>query len=432
LIQYKAEVMLRIFEEKIIDLIDGKAKAMVVATSRIAGLRYFNIFKEKLLERKSDYKVLYAFSPFVHPETNEAVTETGINNLNLNEAIEDRFEAEDYRLLVVANKFQAGFDQPLLAGMFLDKGVVDHNAVQTVSRLNRCHENKDEVVVVDFTNNAKNILKAFKKYRRGTPFEPEEPDKKDCITIYESILSKNVFDQADADHLKIMAAEKTDAEIQQQVAVLRTRFQKSLNDFEERKSFVYQLAKLVKVYYFMTGFFQYPPNIISFVFFAELVGPQMIKKGSVSDLMKQIRKTTVVKANVTYVETVRSGGPVKISTKGRKGSPIPVKKITIQDAIEKIRNAFTISEEEAIIIRDVTEEKMKDEKILDTIRIHKEDVPFIRDTYKEEVDRQIQQAYEERDKYEALWDPKYTDDGAIFDIMAFTVIESGFQTVMAE
>ncbi len=432
LIQYKAEVMLRIFEEKIIDLIDGKAKAMIVASSRIAGLRYFNIFKEKLLERKSDYKVLYAFSPFVHPETNAAVTETGINNLYPNEAIEDRFEGEDYRLLVVANKFQAGFDQPLLAGMFLDKGVVDRSAVQTVSRLNRCHENKNEVVVVDFTNNAKNILKAFKKYRRGTPFEPEEPDKNDCIMLYDNILSKNVFDQVDAELLEALVLEKTDAEIQQQVAEFRTRFQKELSDFEERKAFVYLLAKFVKVYYFMTGFFQYPPHIISFVSFAELVGPQLIKKGSVSDLMKQVRKTTVVKANVEYVETVSSGGPVKISARGRKGSPVPVKKITIQDAIERIRKEFTISEEEAIIIREVTEEKMQDEKILNTIRIHKEDVPFIRDTYKDEVDRQIQQAYEDRNRLEALWDEKYTEDGAIFDIMAYTVIETGIQAVMAE
>jgi hypothetical protein len=75
--------------------------------------------------------------------------------------------------MIVANKFQTGFDQPLLAGMFLDKPVVDRNAVQTLSRLNRCHEGKDRVVVVDFTNNAKAILKAFVKYRKGTPFEPE-------------------------------------------------------------------------------------------------------------------------------------------------------------------------------------------------------------------------------------------------------------------
>src|SRR5437773_7349148 len=69
LIQYKAEIMLRIFEEKVKPLVRGRAKAMIVATSRVAGLRYFNIIKEKLKERGVDYKVLYAFSAFVHRKT---------------------------------------------------------------------------------------------------------------------------------------------------------------------------------------------------------------------------------------------------------------------------------------------------------------------------------------------------------------------------
>ena len=169
LIQYKAEVMLRLFETDVKPLIGGRAKAMIVTSSRVAGLRYFNIIQEKLKERIADYRVLYAFSDFVHPETNAAISEHAVNELQTGELIEDRFEGADYRLMVVANKFQTGFDQPLLAGMFLDKPVLGRNAVQTVSRLNRCHHGKKDVVVVDFTNNAKQILTAFAKYRKGTP-----------------------------------------------------------------------------------------------------------------------------------------------------------------------------------------------------------------------------------------------------------------------
>ena len=152
LIQYKSEVMLRIFEEQVTPLIGGRAKAMIVTSSRVAGLRYFNIIKEKLKERGANYKVLYAFSDFTHPETNAEIHEHAVNELREGELIEDRFEGEDYRLMIVASKFQTGFDQPLLAGMFIDKPIVDRNAVQTVSRLNRCHEGKKDVVVVDFTN----------------------------------------------------------------------------------------------------------------------------------------------------------------------------------------------------------------------------------------------------------------------------------------
>ena len=230
LIQYKAEVMLRIFEENVKPLIGGRAKAMIVTTSRVAGLRYFNIIKEKLKERGADYKVLYAFSDFVHPETNAAISEHAVNELKDGELIEDRFEGDDYRLMVVANKFQTGFDQPLLAGMFLDKPVVDRNAVQTVSRLNRCHEGKKDVVVVDFTNNAAAILKAFAKYRKGTPFEPEEPDQELCPKLYAEILAAGVFTQKDAaDFVKLLAT-GTDAQVQFSVNALRTRFQAKLTD----------------------------------------------------------------------------------------------------------------------------------------------------------------------------------------------------------
>src|SRR5205814_3347574 len=195
LIQYKSEVMLRIFEEKVAPLIEGRSKAMIVTSSRVAGLRYFNIIKEKLRERGAKYKVLYAFSDFTHPETNAEIHEHAVNELKDGELIEQRFEGEDYRLMIVGNKFQTGFDQPLLAGMFLDKAVVDRNAVQTLSRLNRSHEGKKDVVVVDFTNNAKAILKAFQKYRKGTPFVPEEPDDKLCPKLYAEILTAGIFAQ---------------------------------------------------------------------------------------------------------------------------------------------------------------------------------------------------------------------------------------------
>src|SRR6185503_2836084 len=213
LIQYKAEVMLRIFEENVKPLIGGRAKAMIVATSRVAGLRYFRIIKEKLKERGAGYKALYAFSDFVHPQNNAAISEHAVNELKDGELIEERFEGDDYRLMIVANKFQTGFDQPLLAGMFLDKPVVDRNAVQTVSRLNRSHDGKKEVVVVDFTNNAAAILKAFAKYRKGTPFVPDEPDPELCTRLHAEILVVGVFTQVDAHDFVTLAATGTDAQV---------------------------------------------------------------------------------------------------------------------------------------------------------------------------------------------------------------------------
>ena len=425
LIQYKAEVMLRIFEEDIKPLIDGRAKAMIVATSRVAGLRYFEIVQEKLKERGADYKALYAFSDFVHPETNAAFSEHAVNRLKDGELIEDRFEGDDYRLMIVANKFQTGFDQPLLAGMFLDKPVVDRNAVQTVSRLNRCHEGKNKVVVVDFTNKAAAILRAFAKYRQGTPFLPEEPDPELCTKLYAEILAAGVFTQQDADDMVKLAAKGTDAEVQYAVSGLRTRFQARIILGEERKVFVYLLARFVKVFQFLTCFFTFSDEIRQFVAFAEIVGPQLIKQGTLSELMKQIRRTEVIKSAVEYQGEVRSGGKVKLKA-GRKGKgpgPAP-KKVSVQDMITEIRSRFDISDEEALYIKQVTEEKAADPAIRDTVQAHREDRIYLEGAYRGQVNGKIQETYDDLGRYEELSDPKYTDNGGIFDIMAVTVIQN--------
>lgn len=430
LIQYKAEVMLRIFEEGIMPLIEGRAKAMIVASSRVAGLRYFEIIKEKLRERNAPYKVLYAFSDFVHPETNAAVSEHAINGLNPGEVIEDRFEHEDYRLMIVANKFQTGFDQPILAGMFLDKPVVDRNAVQTVSRLNRCYEGKDKVIVVDFTNNANAILKAFAKYRKGTPFEPGDPDGEECLRLHQEILKTSVFTQRDAYELVALRKTGTDADVQLNVNALRIHFQDKIVDLDERKRFVYLMARFVKSYHFLSSFFTYSEEISQFAVFAEYVGPQLIKQGSVSDLMKLIRQTEVIKASVKFQGEVKASSTVKIHAgKGTKGSGPPPKKVSVQDMINRIRLQFNITDEEALYIKEVTEEKSEDPSIRITVHTHRDDHVYLDGAYRGQVNGQIQDAYQERGRYDELADIKYIDIGGIFDIMSITVIQHHLSAV---
>ena len=425
LIQYKAEVMLRIFEKDVKPLIGGCAKAMIVTSSRVAGLRYFNIIKEKLKERGADYKALFAFSDFVHPETNAAISEHAVNELQTGELIENRFEGDDYRLMVVANKFQTGFDQPLLAGMFLDKPVLDRNAVQTVSRLNRCHYGKKDVVVVDFTNNARQILKAFAKYRQGAPFEPEEPDQETCPKLYAEILAAGVFTQKDAADLLALLKSGTDARVQFLVNALRVRFQAKLTDGAERKAFVTLLARFVKSFHFLTCFFTYSAEIREFVTFAEWVGPQLIKAGTVSELMKQIRATVVTKAAVQYQGVTTSSGPVKLQPgKGKGGAGLAPVKASVQDVIAQIRTRFDITDEEALYIKQVTDEEIADPVIRTTVRAHRDNVIYLDGPYRGQVNGDIQTTYDRRGRYDELADPKYTDAGGIFDIMAVTVIQT--------
>jgi type I restriction enzyme R subunit len=425
LIQYKAEVMLRIFEKDVKPLIKGRAKAMIVTSSRIAGLRYFTIIKEKLKERGADYKVLYAFTDFDRLEDNKHINEHAINELEPGELIEDRFEGESYRIMIVANKFQAGFDEPLLAGMFLDKPVVDRNAVQTVSRLNRCCEGKEKVIVVDFTNNAKAILKAFIKYRKGTPFEPEEPDKELCLKQYAEIIAAGIFTQTDASDFAELIKQGTDAQVQFRIHALRERFYQKIPNWDARKALVLLLARFTKTYYFLNSFFSYGQDIVVFALFTEYVGPQLVKQGKISDLMEQIHKTGVIKTSVQFQGVTTSTGKVTLKPgKGRHGFAPPVQKVSVQDMIEKIKKDYVITDEEALYIREVSEEKISDPEIRTTVQTHQADTMFLEGAYRGQVNGKIQTAYEQRGRYDELADTQYTGTGGIFDIMAMLVIDT--------
>jgi type I restriction enzyme, R subunit len=221
-------------------------------------------------------------------------------------------------------------------------------------------------------------------------------------------------------------ASGTDAQVQFAVNGLRVRFQAKLTSPEDRKTFVYTLARLAKSFHFLTCFFSYPDEVKEFVAFAEYVGPQLIKQGSVSELMKQIRQTQVVKAAVEYQGEVRSdGAAVKLRPGGgKKGAAPPPKKVSVQDMINEIRTRFDISDEEALYIKQVTELKVADPAIRSTVQAHRDDAIYLEGSYRGQVNDEIQDVYSKLARYEELADQKYTDTGGIFDIMAVTVIET--------
>lgn len=193
---------------------------------------------------------------------------------------------------------------------------------------------------------------------------------------------------------------------------------------EERKAFVYLLAKFVKSFHFLTCFFTFSDGVRELARFAEIVGPQLIKAGGVSELMKLIRQTEVIKAGVTYQGVTTSAGPVRLKPgKGRPGSGPPLLKVSVQAMIASILTQFPISDEEAILIKQVTEEKAADLSIRETVTAHRSDGIYLNGIYRVQVNRKIQTAYQDMDRYEELSDIKYIDVAGIFDIMAKTVIQ---------
>ncbi len=177
-IREKAEIMVDHFLEQVIgqNKIGGQARAMVVTGSIQRAIQYYFAFRSYLEEIKSPYKTIVAFSG--EPEyEGEKVSEASLNGFPSRE-IEDRIQEDPYRFLICAEKFQTGYDEPLLHTMYVDKALSGIKAVQTLSRLNRAHPKKHDVFVLDFQNNTETIEQAFADYYRTTVLSAEtDPNK---------------------------------------------------------------------------------------------------------------------------------------------------------------------------------------------------------------------------------------------------------------
>jgi type I restriction enzyme R subunit len=174
----------------------GKARAMVVTASIIRAIEYYQVITKLLEQRKSQYKALVAFSGEKEYE-GKKMKESDFNGFPSSE-IEERFKQEPYRILVVANKFQTGYDEKLLHTMYIDKVLTDIKAVQTLSRLNRAHPLKHDTFVLDFANDVEDIRAAFQRYYKTTILSSEtDPNK--LNTLIQQMEKHQVYSWEDVE-----------------------------------------------------------------------------------------------------------------------------------------------------------------------------------------------------------------------------------------
>lgn len=196
-IKEKSLIIVNHFLDKVIGAhkVGGQARAMVVTSSIIRAIEFYYAITKQLEEMHSPYKAIVAFSG-EKEYCGKMVTEAIINGFPSSE-IEKKIEKDPYRILVVANKFQTGYDQPLLHTMYVDKQLSDVKAVQTLSRLNRCHPKKKDTFILDFANDPEDIQHAFQTYYKGTSLSHEtDPNKlNDLIEIVEDA---NIYTDEDA------------------------------------------------------------------------------------------------------------------------------------------------------------------------------------------------------------------------------------------
>jgi type I restriction enzyme R subunit len=177
-IRLKAEIMVDHFHEQVLAAgkIGGQARAMVVTSGIERAVQYFHAMKAYLVERKSPYQAIVAFSG-EHEFGGAKVSEASLNGFPSKD-IADKIQDDPYRFLICADKFQTGYDEPLLHTMYVDKALSGVKAVQTLSRLNRAHPQKHDCFVLDFQNNSETITLAFQDYYRATLLAEEtDPNK---------------------------------------------------------------------------------------------------------------------------------------------------------------------------------------------------------------------------------------------------------------
>ena len=195
-IETKTRIILEHFTEHTAKTIEGKGRAMLVTPSRLHCVRYKQEFDKQMRKMGLPYGCLVAFSGTVHDTDNgQDYTENSMNELPPSTSIADSFKDPQYRVLIVASKFQTGFDEPMLQTMYVDKRLDGLQCVQTLSRLNRVATGKTDVQVLDFVNEPDQIQEAFQQYYQTTKLAEEtDPNR-----LYDLQSELDGFDLYDAD-----------------------------------------------------------------------------------------------------------------------------------------------------------------------------------------------------------------------------------------
>tara|TARA_R110000744_G_scaffold255462_1_gene370962 strand:- start:16595 stop:19684 length:3090 start_codon:yes stop_codon:yes gene_type:complete len=203
-IAQKVEIVVEHFREHVSPLLKGKAKAMVVVGSRQEVVRWKLAIDQYIHKNGYDLGTLVAFSGEVRDSESgpDQFTERSdsMNPGLKGRSLRDAFDTDEYQIMLVANKFQTGFDQPLLCGMYVDKRLAGIQAVQTLSRLNRAYPTKDTVFVLDFTNDGGEVLTAFKMYYETAELA-EESDPNMVFDLRNKLDQQGYYDEHEIDRV---------------------------------------------------------------------------------------------------------------------------------------------------------------------------------------------------------------------------------------
>jgi len=279
-IEQKTEVMVEHFRHKVMSQLGGRAKAMVVTSSRLHAVRYMRAFQRYLADNQiTDIRPLVAFSGTVKdPDIpGEEFTEPGMNIDCVSgkpigeKRLPERFASPDYQVLLVANKYQTGFDQPLLCAMYVDKRLDGVQAVQTLSRLNRKIPGKEIPFVLDFVNQAEDIYKAFKPYYDATSLQ-EGSDPHQLENLKHELDAAQVYYQSEVEAFARVFYKPVARQSAQDHAGMQLHLQpavdrfKAMTDEAKRGEFREKLSGYVNIYAFMSQIVPYTDQALEMLY----------------------------------------------------------------------------------------------------------------------------------------------------------------------
>jgi len=305
-IERKARVMIEHFVAHTADAIQGRARAMLVTRSRLHAVRYKRKFDEIMQEMHLPYGALVAFTGTVRDsETGMDYTEASMNQLELigkggeprkGISIPDALKLPQYRILIVANKFQTGFDEPLLHTMFVDKKLGGTNTVQTLSRLNRTMEGKDSTMVLDFVNDPDQIRQDCQDYYgMNYMLEEDETDPNSLYDLMTTIHSFQVFTDADINDFAkyYFDIDEHKEKIYGVVNRVCYRINNELND-EQKDQFRSRARQYVNIYKFLSQILTFTDAELEklYVFLAAIVKALPFETDHLPyDVLKEARLT---------------------------------------------------------------------------------------------------------------------------------------------
>jgi type I restriction enzyme, R subunit len=418
----KVQIIMDHFSLQIAHQIRKKAKAMIVTRSRLHAVRYKIAMDTYLKEKHLPYKALVAFSGTVKDGGME-YTEANMNGVPDTQTAE-MFEQNEYKFLIVAEKFQTGFDQPLLEAMYVDKKLSDLNAVQTLSRLNRMYQDKEETFVLDFVNDTEMIKKAFQPYYETTVLS-EGTDPNILHNLASDIFATKLFAEEEVERISTLYFTDADpGRINSEIDFIAKR----VNELKEQDMVELQsiLLEYIKKYAFISQIITYTDTSLEklYVFLRILVKKMKIER-------TELPKEVLDKIDLESIKIPRTTqGSIALDESGEKLEPMgdgrgglsdedtDFLSLILKEVNERFGTEFTT--EDRVILNDLSKRLLENKKLKGTIQNNAVDAAKIRykKMYQDEKVKMLNSHY---DLYEKLDQNKDMDEHVMERIFEFVV-----------